>query len=65
MHEDRLTELEIRVEYQDRLINTLNEVLTSQQAELDRLAAKMDKLQGKLDNEQFSIGPAGERPPHY
>jgi|GEM_PF-671205 len=65
MPEARLTELEIRLAYQEQTINDLNEVILAQQADLDLLKKSMDQLRTKLDGAEQSFGPASERPPHY
>lgn len=63
--ENRLTDLEIRFEYQERTINTLNEVLISQQAHIDELQLQLRKLESRLDSGALGFGPANEKPPHY
>ena len=55
--------LEIKVTYQERLLETLNEVLVSQRTELDaiqkRVKALEEQLRGALDE------PEQTPPPHY
>ena len=65
MDEQRLIDIEIRLEYQDQLIAVLNEVVTRQQAELAEQRAMIEKLSNKVVVGEQSFGPANERPPHY
>lgn len=64
MTDDRLEDLEIKIAFQDKAINELNQVLCDQQKEIDRLAALVDILI-KQRTERESHGPANEKPPHY
>ena len=63
LEESNLTELEIKVTYQERLLETLNQVLVSQRTELDALLkrgrALEEQLHGALEE------PADVPPPHY
>ncbi len=66
--EDRLAELEVRVAFQDRTIQELNDALTRQQRELVRLAREVETLQQQLR----TLAPAWVAsrdeetpPPHY
>jgi SlyX protein len=67
MHE-RLTELETRVAFQEQTIQELNEVVTRQQAEIDRLSQGYETLKLQLLELAPSLvaDPAEETPPpHY
>lgn len=65
--EQRITDLESRLAFQDDTIQALNDVLVAQQRELDRLqlhvaalARRQDEIGGQLDSAE------GEAPPpHY
>lgn len=64
----RLTELETRVAFQDQTIQELNEVVTRQQREIDRLARELDVLRERLHALAPSpVVPPDEEtpPPHY
>ena len=68
MSEERFVDLESRLAHQDQLLHELNEVLTSQQAQLIQLK----ELCRTLNDRVRSLGEgthAGdtddERPPHY
>jgi SlyX protein len=65
MHDARLTELEIRLAYQEQTINDLNEVILTQQADIELLKNAVDQMRTKLETNEQSFGPASERPPHY
>jgi SlyX protein len=65
--EARMNELETRQAFQDDTLQTLNDVLISQQQQIDRLqrqldalAARQEVLQGQLDQEVIEPPP-----PHY
>ena len=65
---DRTTELETRVAFQDKTIQELNEVVTRQQGEIDRLVRDMEAL--KVQVRSLSSYPVASRddetpPPHY
>lgn len=65
---ERLTELETKIAYQEYTIKELNDVVCSQQKQIDTLLKFVDKLKDHMD-----IGPDGglvmqledEVPPHY
>ncbi|RMG92918.1 MAG: SlyX family protein [Zetaproteobacteria bacterium] len=67
--EQRLTELEMRFTYQERLIEELNEVLTHQARELERLVHRLERLETCLEScMQGSTTPLPSEeppPPHY
>ena len=63
---DRLEALEVRVTYQDDTIETLNQTITAQWAEIDRLTRQVAALKQRLQDAESNIpAPANERPPHY
>ena len=67
MHE-RLTELETRVAFQEQTIQELNEVVTRQQGEIDRLSQGYETL--KLQLLELAPSLVADRaeetpPPHY
>lgn len=65
MNEERLTDIEIRIEYQERTIAQLNDVVVSQQKQLDALHKEFSKLKARMEGQEFGFGPANEKPPHY
>ncbi len=65
--ENRLRVLEEGFEYQDRTVETLNQVLIEQQALIDKLQEELGKLREdfiatSLETEDIKDAP---RPPHY
>ncbi|CAG1021682.1 hypothetical protein DOJK_01159 [Patescibacteria group bacterium] len=66
---DRLIELEIKVAYQEDLLQTLNTIVTEQQRQIQRLEATCQLLYERMN----SLADAGNRadkivneiPPHY
>lgn len=65
--DDRLTELETRIAFQDGTLQELNDVVTRQQDEIDRLTRALEVL--KEEMRQLAAGPvtlaSDEPPPHY
>lgn len=68
MSESRFVELEIRLAYQEDLLQTLNKIVADQQIELVKLNATCLQLHEKLKGLQAAMPerpPLDERPPHY
>ncbi len=66
--EQRLAELETRVTFQEQTIQELNEVVTRQQTQIDRLEKEVENLKAHLASLAPSLViPAEEEkpPPHY
>ncbi|NWF36696.1 SlyX family protein [Mariprofundus sp. KV] len=66
--EERLIELETKISYQDHLIGELNDVVTRQQNQIDRLEKAMSRLheQMKSGSDSGLARPDEEAPPpHY
>jgi uncharacterized coiled-coil protein SlyX len=63
---ERIDALEVRIAYQDETIETLNQTITAQWTEIDRLRRQLSELKERVrDAESNAPGPANERPPHY
>jgi len=63
---ERLEALEVRVTYQDDTIETLNQTITAQWTEIDRLTRQIAELKQRLQDAESNMpAPANERPPHY
>jgi len=65
---ERLTELEVRVAFQDQTIQDLNEVVTRQQRQIDRLTQELEAVKSRLSAlaPSMVIPPEEEKPPpHY
>jgi SlyX protein len=62
----RIDALEMRLTYQDVTIETLNQTITAQWVEIDRLTRQIAELKERLrEAESNASGPANEPPPHY
>ena len=63
---ERIDALEMRLTYQDETIETLNQTITAQWLEIDRLTRQVTELKERLQEaESNAPGPANEPPPHY
>jgi SlyX protein len=63
---ERIDTLEIRLAYQDVTIETLNQTITAQWAEIDRLIRQVAELKERVRQaESNAPGPVNEPPPHY
>lgn len=65
--EQRITDLEMRLAFQDDTIQSLSDELITQQRDLERLQAQMAALLKRQEeaNSQFQISEQQELPPHY
>ncbi len=65
--QDDIIELQTRIAFQDGVIEQLNEVVTRQQTQIDRLQRQLTKLNGQVENLQQDqvLRQADEPPPHY
>ncbi|HSC79445.1 MAG TPA: SlyX family protein [Chitinolyticbacter sp.] len=65
--EDRLIELEIKLAFQEDLLESLNKIVSQQQLQLDAQQEQLRELYRQLQAMEF--GPRGapqqEIPPHY
>jgi SlyX protein len=68
MKHDRITELEIKLAYQEELIETLNAVVAKQQSQIGKLEETCRLLYSKIESvaatENFKNHPEPP-PPHY
>jgi SlyX protein len=63
---ERLDALEMRLTYQDVTIETLNQTITAQWVEIDRLTRQVAELKERMrEAESNAAGPVNEPPPHY
>jgi SlyX protein len=63
---ERVDALEMRLSYQDESIETLNQTITAQWTEIDRLKRQVTELKERLQEaESNAPGPVNEPPPHY
>lgn len=66
--ESRLTELEIKVAFQDDLLDTLNLAVARQQRQIDLLQEQLQALYQQMrasGSGGAEAGPQHEIPPHY
>ncbi|MDP1665742.1 MAG: SlyX family protein [Methylobacter sp.] len=68
MNEDRIIELEIKIAYQEDLLQALNKIVGQQQQQIDRLEATCRMLNERIKS--LSVEGSGgesveEVPPHY
>lgn len=67
MHDD-IVDLQTRLAFQDGLLEQLNEVVTSQQQQIDRLENTVKALKSQMENmQQTQLVQQGSEPPppHY
>ena len=65
LHE-RIDAMEMRLTYQDEAIETLNQTITRQWVEIDRLKRQLSEMKERLQEaESQAPGPSNEPPPHY
>jgi SlyX protein len=63
---ERIDALEMRLAYQDEAIETLNQTITKQWLEIDRLTRQLAEMKERLQEaERHAPGPSNEPPPHY
>jgi len=63
---ERIDALEMRLTYQDVTIETLNQTITTQWIEIDKLTRQLAELKERVrEAESNAAGPSSEPPPHY
>ena len=68
MIEERLVNIEMKIAFQEDLVEELNKTIYQQQQKLDRLEAVCRSLAGHIEALTAAKDggmPANERPPHY
>lgn len=67
MSDERIVELEIKMAYQDDLLQSLNDVVADQQRQLIRLEELCKLLGQRIRNmsEPGGVNQGVEHPPHY
>lgn len=65
--EQRFTELETRITFQDDTIQALNEVVTQQQQQIEQLKLQIAALKEKIESPSQSLMVEQDEkpPPHY
>ena len=63
---ERIDALEMRLTHQDEAIETLNQTITAQWQQIDRLTRQLAEMKERLQGaESNAPGPSNEPPPHY
>jgi len=64
---DDIVELQMKLSYQDDLLEQLNQVITEQQQQLSRLELALETLKVQVQTMQTTdiVNNADETPPHY
>ena len=63
-----MTDLEIKLAHQDRMIEELNETIYEQQKSLEIIEIRLNKMIQRvkeLGAPYLDVGPGNEKPPHY
>jgi SlyX protein len=63
--DDRLTDLEIKLAYQDQLIRELDALVRSFGDKLDLARRELEILKQSLRSPEGPVGPSNDKPPHY
>jgi SlyX protein len=65
--ENRITELEIKIAYQEDLLQSLNAIVSNQQLQIGRLEETCKFLNERINNEGNlgGINQGIEKPPHF
>lgn len=65
--DDRVTDLESRLAFQDDALQTLSDVVYEQERVIERLRSQMQALLKRLEDLQGQVGVADDEapPPHY
>jgi len=64
--EDRLAELEVKFAFQQETIDSLNQTVTEQWGEIDKLKRQSTHLKSQLEAMEDGAGDIeNTRPPHY
>lgn len=62
---ERVTELEVKLAYQDRIIADLDGVVREFAERVERLERTVKSLRETAENSADPVGAADEKPPHY
>ena len=65
MDTERVTDLEIKVAYQDKTIADLEALVRALGVRLDEMARDLTQLKQAIRSPETPMGPQNEPPPHY
>lgn len=63
--DERLTDLEIKVAYQDKTISDLEALVRGFGVRLDQMARELEQLKSAVKSPEVPLGPQSDKPPHY
>ena len=63
--EERIIELEVRVAYQDKLIEELDDVVRAFARKVEELERQLTELKDTVQAGAPEVGPGDDPPPHY
>lgn len=63
--EERIIELEVRVAYQDKLIEELDDVVRAFTRKVEELERELKELKETVEAGAPEVGPSDDPPPHY
>jgi SlyX protein len=65
-NEDRFVDIEIKLVYQEDLVESLNQMVVQQNRRIDQLEDIVSQLAEHIrNNAQSGPNPVNDRPPHY
>lgn len=68
MNDNRITELEIKLAFQEDLVQTLNSIVSDHQRQINRLEETCKVLNERIGNmtlNEATVNQGFETPPHY
>jgi uncharacterized coiled-coil protein SlyX len=63
--ESQISDLEIKLAFQDRLIGELDSLVRALGARLDVMERELAQVRDAIRSPEIPLGPLAERPPHY
>ena len=67
-NEEAILELQMKLSFQEDLLENLNQVITDQQGQIAKLERTVASMIGQMDSMQSSMQDSGQQqeiPPHY
>ncbi|MCK5834568.1 MAG: SlyX family protein [Lentisphaeria bacterium] len=63
--QDPVVGLEIKLTFQEQLVDELNQIVIDQQRQIDKLTEKLTLLEGKIETGGGGNEVTNPRPPHH